>query len=363
MAMYGTGDFANPVKALEELVAIYGGKKPIMITETGVENFSTTNNEDVTEWAAIQMIAIYHVLPMVFPEVKAMFYFNVDRSAQGETSRYSLFNAPRTNQLYADLTMQGHFIRGLNGAATVSYTKLGTATVPANAVRLHVYAPFYHLEGIKTVDFLVNGNAHGTSNIAPYTQQIDFSGYADGDLALRVNVFVDGRLVNFADYNVRKSGGFVTLSEGPAVGGGSGGNQPTGPVGGVLGDVLYSDVRAVINGNAIPSFNIDGNTMVIAEDLWRYGFDVTWDGETATLRVASFDAAAPTDPIAVGPQAQPGGTFRMHYLSTNVKTFVAGAEITGYNIGGQTIIQFDHLAAYGEVAWDGGTRTISLTTR
>jgi hypothetical protein len=132
---------------------------------------------------------------------------------------------------------------------------------------------------------------------------------------------------------------------------------------GVLGDVLYSDVKAAINGHAIPSFNIDGNTMVIAEDLMNYGFDVAWDSATATLRVVSFVPSATVAPMAVPSSSRPGGTFRMNYLATDVRTFVNNIEVTGYNIGGQTIIQFDHLAAYGNVAWDGATRAISLTTR
>jgi hypothetical protein len=134
-------------------------------------------------------------------------------------------------------------------------------------------------------------------------------------------------------------------------------------VSGALGDVLYTDVRALINGQAIPSYNIDGNTMVVAEDLMSYGFGVVWNGTARTLHVTSFDANAPVNPMSIPQNQRPTGTFRMNYLATDIKTFINGVEVTGYNIDGQTIIQFDHLSAYGDVAWDGATRTISLVTR
>ena len=131
---------------------------------------------------------------------------------------------------------------------------------------------------------------------------------------------------------------------------------------GVLGNVLYSDVRAVINGNQIPSFNIAGNTMIIAEDLMRYGFHVTWDGVNSVLSVVSFDPNRPVDPLDIELNVQSPGTVRFNYFATNIRTFVDGVEVDGFNIGGQTIIWFDHLAMWGDISWDGATMTISLVT-
>ena len=38
--------------------------------------------------------------------------------------------------------------------------------------------------------------------------------------------------------------------------------------------VIYSDITAYINGLPIPSYNLDDRTVVIAEDLEKYGFDL-----------------------------------------------------------------------------------------
>lgn len=44
--------------------------------------------------------------------------------------------------------------------------------------------------------------------------------------------------------------------------------------GGISGKVLKSDIRAYINGAPVMTYNIDGYTGVIAEELRNYGFDV-----------------------------------------------------------------------------------------
>jgi hypothetical protein len=81
------------------------------------------------------------------------------------------------------------------------------------------------------------------------------------------------------------------------------------------------------------------------------------------LGVEGYDPNKIAAPVPAETNTQPAGTFRFNYLATDVKTFVNGAEVTGYNIGGQTIIWFDHLAAYGDVSWNGDTKTLSLVTR
>jgi hypothetical protein len=124
--------------------------------------------------------------------------------------------------------------------------------------------------------------------------------------------------------------------------------QPITP-GTVMGNVLHTDVTATINGQIIPSFNINGNTMIIVEDLRSYGFDVTWNGDTRTLRVGSFDPDRPVTPKPVETVNLRPGTIRFSYIATDIKTLVNGVEIESFNIRGQTIIKFDYLSAYGNV--------------
>jgi 5'-nucleotidase len=123
----------------------------------------------------------------------------------------------------------------------------------------------------------------------------------------------------------------------------------------VAGEVSPTNITASINGAFIPSFNINGNTFIIAEDLVNYGFAVVWCDATASLSVAAYNANRPVTPAAV----RAGVT---HYYTTNIKTFVSGTEVTGYNIGGYTLIQFDELRIYGYITWNPAEVVISFST-
>ena len=53
----------------------------------------------------------------------------------------------------------------------------------------------------------------------------------------------------------------------------------------VIGEVIATDITAYIDEQPIASFNINGFTYVIAEDLRSYGFTVLWDENARTLRI------------------------------------------------------------------------------
>jgi len=132
-------------------------------------------------------------------------------------------------------------------------------------------------------------------------------------------------------------------------------------VGDPLGDVLYSDITAYINGSAIPTSIKSGTTMVVVEDLANYGFDVSWDGKAKSLRV-ELNAGKKVTPLKVEKNTKPVGTFKCKYVYTDIKTYLSGQLVESFAINGVTLIDFELLAKYGSLAWDGKARTIKLTT-
>ena len=53
----------------------------------------------------------------------------------------------------------------------------------------------------------------------------------------------------------------------------------------IVGEVLSTDITAFIDEQPIESFNINGYTYVIAEDLKDYGFSVTYNESERTLLI------------------------------------------------------------------------------
>jgi len=134
-------------------------------------------------------------------------------------------------------------------------------------------------------------------------------------------------------------------------------------VGDPLGDVVYSDITAYINGQAIPTSIKNGTTMVVVEDLANYGFDVKWDGKARTLKVELAKNKKFTPLPVVKDTVNKPGTFKCKYVYTDIKTYISGKEVESYAIAGVTLIDFELLAKYGSVKWDGKTREIKLTLK
>ena len=137
----------------------------------------------------------------------------------------------------------------------------------------------------------------------------------------------------------------------------------TGGVGNVIGYALKTDIVATINGHAIPSFNVDGYTYIVAEDLKYYGFGVNYDNSTRSLAVNRDYSQTWVSKDYVKPYVAPDqvGAKEHSILSTDIKTYLNNNYIPSYNINGQTIIRFDELKACGGVSYDNNRREISLS--
>jgi len=150
-------------------------------------------------------------------------------------------------------------------------------------------------------------------------------------------------------------------------------------VGDKLGDVLYTDIVAYIDGYPIRSYNIGGNTYVVAEDLVDYGFNVVWDGDARTLTIKYQREFIPTEnpygDVTISPLKGSVGMPAMPYLFTDIVTFIEypnahsnteqtiSVKLDSFNVGGRTCIKIDDIAAHkGSLEWSAEERTIRFTS-
>jgi len=132
-----------------------------------------------------------------------------------------------------------------------------------------------------------------------------------------------------------------------------------------IGDVLYTDIVAYIDGHPIRSYNIEGNTYIVVEDLMEYGFKVTWYGSNNKLVISPEHTGKYTTTYKPTPSGGTVGKVAMSYLYTNITTWIGDEMVTSYNIGGFTCICMDDLAAHfaKDYVWDANDRTLKLTIR
>ena len=131
--------------------------------------------------------------------------------------------------------------------------------------------------------------------------------------------------------------------------------------GDVAGRVLATEIRAFIDGVEIPAYNIDGNLGVVAEDLDAYGFVSSYDDATRTLTVTRTGAEVRGVEIPNAVQ-KPSGTVLMSVLYSDIRVYLDGRCVDGYNISGRTIILFSSLDAYGRRTYLHGAALSMLET-
>lgn len=134
-------------------------------------------------------------------------------------------------------------------------------------------------------------------------------------------------------------------------------------VGDKIGTAKATNIIATINGYQLKSYNVDGYTYIVAEDLRYYGINVSFDGVGRTLGInRDYNITYINPPVENLNYFELGArSVDRNLLYTDIVTYVADNYVRSYNIDGYTIIRFEELGRFGEVAYDNEKREISLT--
>lgn len=142
----------------------------------------------------------------------------------------------------------------------------------------------------------------------------------------------------------------------------------------IVGHIYSTDILAFVNDKPIYGYNIGGRTVVIAEDLDNYGFHCFYNDDERKLEIIAYFYELGNDlKIAEIPRGKVGKIVGDIY-KTDIKVFLNGVEIEGYNIGGRTAIcledmgelqdspnaEYGYSKYLGKSVWNENDRTISF---
>lgn len=129
----------------------------------------------------------------------------------------------------------------------------------------------------------------------------------------------------------------------------------------IIGKTVYTDIVASINDYNIESYNINGYTGVIAEDLRNFGFNVEWRPEEFALYITRANTNI-VQSTYIAPEISKSqiGKKAHNLYQTDVKTYINGNLVTSYNINGRTIIHFDDLGVFGNIKYDNSLRRLDI---
>lgn len=251
---FKAGASADPVLAIKDIVQKYGDRKPIMLAESGISHTIKATGEDATWWAVNAMKQYYSYIPMVYPQVKLIAYF--DNYINGEANDYSLSGNYEVKKEYKKLTKGQRFIKdNYNNNTSFCYRPINEKAV-GNVFTVSAYSHMYN-ENTVSVDYFIDSKFVATSREIPFTAYIDASGFGEGWHALKaVATGVNGNKIE-SEYNI------------------------------YINPKSYEKIGVTVNGDAM-SFNqepvvYNDRTMVPMRAIFeRLGAEVSWDAENKT---------------------------------------------------------------------------------
>jgi hypothetical protein len=138
--------------------------------------------------------------------------------------------------------------------------------------------------------------------------------------------------------------------------------------GSVIGYSRETDINAYIDGHLIGTYNVNNRMAIVAEDLKGYGFSVEWQADGRTLEITRTVNDGKVKYPSTYPDAEKNivkkkiGSRVHEILNSDIKTYVNGKEVEGFNINGKTMIYFKELKVFGSVTYNNVTRTTSFKT-
>lgn len=202
---YFTGSKANPLSKVRSIIELFGDRKPIMLSENGIAHYSKMADEDFTNWAKVQLRRAYDYIPLKYPQVKAMFYFNTDDNVTKNNS-YALYENETINELYNSIVSNNQFLSQHGATSESIFGKL------ASNVTIHL--PEQETYAFKTytilpdsleakVIYTLNGNQIAERNEIPYTYTLNSEKLKIGENTLTIDAYnSDGQKIKSKSYTL-----------------------------------------------------------------------------------------------------------------------------------------------------------------
>lgn len=191
--VFKTGRNSNPVIAVKDIVEKYGNRKPIMISESGCGHSLVQSGENTTDFAIKRLREYMCYLPMVYPQIKLIAYFDNYVHSSSEKSDYRLSSNNKLLSEYVRLTKTSRFIQDTHkNTSDFCYRKMWNTIYLNSVFPVSCYAHKYNAD-IEKVTYFIDDKYVGMATEIPYTAYIDASAYPGTHTLKAIASFTNGQ--------------------------------------------------------------------------------------------------------------------------------------------------------------------------
>jgi len=181
---FGRGAFSDPILSARE-VAEFAEEhsKPVIVTEGGTGIISNLTNENLELDAGAKISKVYSSLNMVYPNIKAIIYFDTDLSY--EKYRYSMSNSSFVRDAYNRAVKNNPTLISKAGGSSPSYVKLSQFNEKTDIVKVSAYSKTLYSDKMN-VNFVLTGRTLEGKSGLPYECEIDTLKLVPGSFEFKV---------------------------------------------------------------------------------------------------------------------------------------------------------------------------------
>lgn len=209
---YNTGEFADSIHGLREIVSLFGDRKPIIISESGSGYEHKYQALNLWNFSNTQLNTLFTYANMVYPQIKTIINFDVNY--QGDDYNYSM-------SAYGDLLNTYQAATNNNGTLLTQYgSQLSKAYIKADQYQDSQETLTFaaHCAPVgqpnMTVTYVLDGNTVGTSSGIPFTCDVATSSLSQGTHGLTVKFQGENGYYEEKHYSLEKGdGNSVRVSE------------------------------------------------------------------------------------------------------------------------------------------------------
>lgn len=171
---------------MERLVRLYGDRKPIIVSEGAASYMDYDTMGDITPFAVKQLKEFYAYLPIRYPQVKMVFYFDADR----ERWKFSLSDNAQVLEAYKQAISAEVYTESLSEGERSFYIETAdNVSLKAKKTSFASYINHPYRDDISYTVYFINGAEAAVAYGIPYTVDIDLSPYAGQKIELTVKAF------------------------------------------------------------------------------------------------------------------------------------------------------------------------------
>lgn len=188
-------DRSSHLDKFDHIYQLYADRKPVFISEGGVSYMYPEKHQDKTKWAVYKMQEFYASLPMVYPKVKGVFWFDSNGNATERIKYYMLSANDKLLKAYKGAVANPFYLGSIGETATVSYKLINNSTINAGKLKVSAYVKTW-APTLSKVTYKIGGRTVASTSALPWKAEIDFRPYKGKKIEINVQAYDNtGKLV------------------------------------------------------------------------------------------------------------------------------------------------------------------------